>query len=507
MIDASTFSQPVRGSREAQLRALGLAFLTLLLASCASLRIDPSQRPVSYAPVDTQNTALAEVIAPQASANPGLSGFLLLLDGAKALDARVQLCRVAEQSIDLQYYLWNRDRAGRELAAELVRAADRGVRVRILLDDIFEAGRDIEVARFSSHPNIEVRYFNPKKTRKRFAPLRQLTELAFRFGQINRRMHNKIFAVDNQMAILGGRNIGDEYFDQGEDFNFYDSEVVAVGPIVPQVSASFDDYWNSSSAYPVAALAGSRAVTSYEDLLSQGYFAAVTEDDPREILAESLPLFHWAPARLVVDDPGKVDDPKRYQSNVLPALRDLIRDTSDSVILQSAYFIPGKAGVEGLGQLVESGTKVTISTNSLASNNHAIAHSGYGKYRKALVRNGLELYELKPSQPERPGTWGIHSKVAVFDRRIAFVGTFNLDPRSAALNTEMALIIESPALAGQLADAIEEQLAAERSWRLTLDERNRLSWNSEHRGSEPEAGVGRRFSSFFLSLLPIENQL
>jgi putative cardiolipin synthase len=503
--------------------------LGLLVSGCASLPKNVEREP-STALATTDDTRLGRAVARGVAANPGRSGIYPLPNARDAFAARVLLARVAERSLDLQYFLWHDDTTGRLLFEEVWRAAERGVRVRMLLDDVNTRGLDRTIATLDAHPNIEIRLFNPFANRDF-----RLGDFATDFARVNRRMHNKSFTADNQVTIVGGRNVGDEYYGADTDVGFVDLDVVAVGPVVREVSREFDLFWNSESAFPAASVIppaaredATRLLEGWERAGREGaalrYVSAV-RDTPlvRQLLDGELQL-EWTIARVIHDDPSKVLQPaERTDLHLLPLLEEALGRPMRELDLVSPYFVPGADGTASLGELGERGVKVRVLTNSLAGTDVAPVHAGYSKYRQDLLRGGARLYELKPKadsqrtrdDSERHGigdssATGLHAKTFSVDRSRIFVGSFNLDPRSARLNTEMGVVIESPTLAGRLSTEFDSRIPRDAyEVRLAADGRS-LEWidrqgDQEIRyTTEPETQLMRRLWIDFLSLLPIE---
>jgi putative cardiolipin synthase len=498
--------------------ALVLAALLIALAGCASLPPNTARQP-SEALSNTGDTRLGRAVAALTRANPGRTGIYPIAGGRDAFAARVVLARAAERSLDVQYYILRNDTTGGLFCEALWQAAERGVRVRLLVDDSGTHGLDAVLAALDAHPNIEVRLFNPYANR-RF----RLGELATDFSRLNRRMHNKSFTADNQATIVGGRNIGDEYFGAGSEVEFTDLDVLAIGPAVHAVSASFDAYWNSDSAYPAAALIrpspekSAEVREAWEKLRDSPeaarYAKAVLATAlVRELLAGSLPL-EWTSARVVSDDPSKVlHPPERKDLHMLPLLEAAVGKPERELDLVSPYFVPTSEGAAALTALAARGVKVRVLTNSLAATDVAPVHAGYAKYRETLLRGGVRLYELKPTAEEsdkRESAGGsdasLHAKTFAVDRSRLFVGSFNFDPRSARLNTEMGVVIDSPSLAARLSSALDSGLPRDAyEVRLAKDGRS-LEWVAEGKvyGAEPGAGFFRSLWIGLLSLLPIE---
>lgn len=504
--------------------------LALLIGSCATLPENTGRTP-SNSITDTAGTRLALASDPQEREHPGDSGFVLLSDGLDAFAARVALTRAAESSLDLQYYLYHKDMVGTLLTYQLVRAANRGVRVRLLLDDMDTAGRDGILASLDAHPNIEIRLFNPFSR-----DTQRASQLVTRFGEVTRRMHNKSFTADHQVTIIGGRNIGDEYFSADPDFSFGDLDVMAVGPVVDQVAESFDLYWNHALAYPVSTLVGSDTeLLSLELLQSRAEdFKAANKDSPYVIRLKNSLLTKviknktlgdfaaWGTAQAVYDSPDKLlNDVDDREYRLSPQLKPYISGTREELVIFAAYFVPGKKGLAFFRSLRERGVRVRVLTNSLASTDVAAVHSGYSRYRKALLESGVELYEVKPNAPDGGTGSGsafgssrasLHAKAFVMDRRQVFVGSFNLDPRSNRENTEIGIVFESPQLADVVADLFDD-IVARSAYRLSIDKAGRIRWHDDTveggkvYSHDPETSWFKRTTVGAMRLLPIESQL
>ena len=429
---------------------------------------------------------------------PGESGFHLLHGGHAALAARLALAQRATRTLDVQYYLFHNDTTGKLVAAALLAVAERGVRVRLLVDDIDTAHKELRLATPNAHPNIQVRLFNPFHTRstnlfvKGWQALREHVRL-------NRRMHNKVFIADNQLGITGGRNIGDEYFNAHHDLAFVDLDVVAAGAIVDELSQSFDQYWNSDAAVPASALPVDasdirlqRAIRFLQAFRAQHldseYGRALTAADPiPKLLTGQLPL-HIARADLIVDPPDKVLIGQLAGLSIKPTRRALI---------VSPYFVPGATGMAYFEYWRSQGVQVDVLTNAYAASDVPVVHAGYANYRIPLLEAGINLYELKPvSEPtgERLRDLGsgssrasLHAKTFIFDDEHVFIGSFNFDPRSALLNTEMGLVIHSPELSRQVTAIAQDAMRPERSYPPRLVAGNpengtakRLQWHDIH---------------------------
>lgn len=518
----------------AQRRALHVWFAmvgALLLAACASLP-PQSGRTATYASHDTDTTRLGAAFVPSEQAHPGEDAFVALPNGVDALVARIVLAESADRTLDLQYYIWHNDLTGRELGAAVLRAADRGVRVRVLLDDLGTNADDQMLLALDSHPNVQIRLFNPVADRT----FKKLSAL-FSFSRINRRMHNKAFIADNQAAIVGGRNIGDEYFGASATVDFGDLDVLVHGPVVRDVSDAFDAFWNSNSAYPIASLIGRPAdpdalpalrknVDTYLQSEDNADYMKRARDHVGPLLANSATGFSWGKAALLHDDPAKVEHaPTDTGTHLMTQFRALNLQPSDDMLVVSPYFVPGKEGVDWLSTLSHNGVHVTVLTNSLAATDVAAVHAGYRRYREALLEAGVHLYELRPDPDEGPtkksmlgsSRASLHAKTYVFDRQKVFIGSMNLDARSVELNTEIGLLCESDTIAAEVANTIEPQLDRI-AWRVELrpsaNGTQHLIWIQTasdgavtQYDSEPEASSMRRLQVWFLGLLPIESQL
>jgi cardiolipin synthase C len=517
---------PKRGRRRAVLFLLVLCLGAALIEPCSALP-PLGNRTVSTAFTDTSATRLGRAVSPLARAHPGVSGIYPLRDARDAFAARFLLAQAAERTLDVQYYIWRKDMSGTLLFKALLEAAERGVRVRFLIDDNSTSGLDATLAALDSHPNIEVRLFNPLAIRRP----RALGYLADP-SRMNRRMHNKSFTADNQATIVGGRNVGDEYFGATEGVVFADLDVIAVGPVVNAVSGEFDRYWASPSSYPIDRLVppasaaqtakiASAASRIERDPAAVAYMAALRSSAfVRELVEGTLPL-EWTVTRMISDDPAKALG-RAGRETLLPyQLKTLFGAPAARVDLVSPYFVPTAAGVGTFVAWAERGVKIRVLTNSLEATDTAAVHSGYAKWRKALLAAGITLYELR-SSPGIPretdaglaGSSGssLHAKTFSVDGSRVFVGSFNFDPRSAKLNTEMGFVIDSPELARQIA-ATFDSIVPMNAYEVRLSASGRLVWIERRDGvlrrhdTEPGTSVWRRAKVWFLSKLPIERLL
>ena len=497
-----------------------------LVAACAVLP-PLDGRSETHAYTDTAQTRLGQSLSGGVAAHPGQSGIYALPVPSDAFAARVLLASVAEKSLDIQYYIWHGDQTGSLLFEAIRNAADRGVRVRLLLDDANTGGLDDTLAALDAHPNIEIRLYNPLVPRSARA-LNFVTD----FARANRRMHNKSFTADNQVTIIGGRNVGNEYFAAGEGVAFTDLDVIATGAAARDVSGAFDLYWNSPSAYPAATLLGMLTPEAARSSLDAKFVSVRADPEStayveilqrtrliQELVAGKLPL-EWTSARLVRDDPAKtLDTTARTDILLLSDLIPAIGKPSTAFDLVSPYFVPGDSGTAWLIQEARQGVRVRVLTNSLAATDVGAVHAGYIKRRCELLQAGVHMYELEPTGPpgdtKRSGIGSssavqLHAKTLALDEERIFVGSFNFDQRSARLNTEMGLVIQSAALARQLSKAFETEVPR-RAYEVRLTADGHCAEWIQHTGSgevrydaDPGTSAARRAWIRFLSVLPIE---
>ena len=520
------------------LRRLLRWLVPLILAACATLPAERSVTP-SHALTDTAETTLGRHAERTLAGLQGSTGVRMLSRGQDAFLARLVLAEKAERSLDAQYFIWHGDDTGRLLIAAFLRAADRGVRVRVLIDDVGSAANDTNLLLLDRHSNVEVRLFNPLASHS----ARSLGML-FDFARTNRRMHNKSFTADNQITIVGGRNIGDEYFEARSDVDFTDLDALTVGAAVASVSILFDRYWNSPVTYAITELttanpgaeAYAEARASLEEFEraqeGQAYALALRDSGLAQQLRGGTISFTAAEVRVMADDPAKVERPDEDRTkNLVPQLLPEFAGLREQLMLVSPYFVPGDKVVESLRRLRERGVRVRVLTNSLASTDEVAVYAGYAKYQRALLEAGIELYEISPAAV-REGTArqrhkrddddphgsgrsraALHAKVLIFDCRTFFVGSMNLDPRSAFTNTEIGLMIDAPAEAAQLCATLERALpqgAYRLELRTTEPGEAQIEWVRIEDGrevryaSEPMASAWQRFKRWFYSLLPIE---
>lgn len=535
-------SPPMRSldPRKIPIRLAMLAVLGALASGCATLRTDlPREPSTALAPVaDTPST---RYVASETNAHGGASGFRALISNTNALMSRIVLIDHAEHSLDLQYYIFDNDATGRLVAQRILAAADRGVRVRILLDDLDIAGQgqDNVLDALDAHPNIEVRLFNPFRIRNR-SIFSKIGQFVVDGKRLNRRMHNKSFIVDGMQAVIGGRNIGDAYFDAGDQVHFRDLDVLAIGPVVPKISAMFDRYWNSDMSYPVTAYTSIRADAA--DLahvrVALAHDArAFADSDYAQALSETLPdgpsadrkgYWYWGPARLVADDPDKADPDRDGTTRQIGSqLRPMLDGATSEALLISPYFIPGDNGVKYLADMARRGVTIKVLTNALAATDEPEVHAGYAHYRIPLLEAGIDLFELRPA-PGRPPHYSygtssgesLHAKSMIVDKRMVFVGSMNLDPRSRKLNTEMGIIVDCPELAAALSKYFDSATAPENAFHVVLQRPDGdpsskpvLRWIAVDDGKpvtfdhDPETSALKRMRVQMMRVLPIEDQL
>jgi len=488
-------------------------------------------KPASVRDHVTRASRLASAVAALTAAYHGRSGVCLLPHGFDAFSTRVHSARLAQTSIDVQTYIWRDDATGRFIARELLLAADRGVRVRVLIDDMDARPRDLALAALDAHPNIDVRVFNPFRTRSGL--LRTIAELSQRGKRLNHRMHNKSWIVDRAIAISGGRNLGNEYFASAESMNFIDLDVLMLGPAVEKTAREFDAYWNCSLAVSIAHLRKYsrrtidpakyrlRLEQHAREAMAAEYARMLDEQNGLTVLLDRR--YVWsADVRVVADHPSKALGAGSIASHVLDSMVEEIRAASREVLLISPYFVPGMGGTAALRSLALQGANVEVLTNSLAATDVAVVHSGYAKYRRPLLEAGVRIYELKAAAviDEHPSRFrvgssraSLHTKAAVIDAERVFVGSFNIDPRSAELNCEMGVWVRSAALAQELALRFREGTHPLRAFELQVTPDGKLTWidrdgdamHVHHR--EPHASSWRRAISKILGALPIESLL
>jgi putative cardiolipin synthase len=491
-----------------------------LLAGCASIRLDTS-RAADYAPVPAASGPVVEFTVQTANDAPeGDTAFWLLESSRRAFEARIALFDAATTSLDVQYFIWQDDTSGLFLLSRLLDAADRGVRVRLLVDDLSGSGRDDEFYALTAHANVEVRTFNPFRAR---SPVTQALEFFTRFGTLNHRMHNKTILADGHIGMIGGRNIGDRYFGIYDDFIQHDLDIMFVGEIVDDVGRSFDEYWNAPYSVGLDGyLKPERMKMTLDDLralLSESLSADLArlsafETDADAWLQSEAATAMYGFGEYFYDAP---DIDSSTQRRMKSDLYDFFASAREELVISTAYFIPDEELISLLERLRSRGVHVVLLTNSVTSNNHMLAHVAYRRSRRRILHAGIDLYELREDARllaeqsvagVEPGYVGLHTKAAVVDGRLSMVGTANLDPRALDINTEAAIVLEDAALAADLRQRIMDATSPANAWRLELDSRGRERWvsDTETLASEPVRGPFQRVMQFLHRLLPLKEQ-
>ncbi len=524
---------------------LMLCFLLGVAAACTQeeseiVETQTTDKPKSSAFNEPESTYLGRAAGSMAAEHGGDSGFLLMDRGRDALSWRTILADAAEKSIDAQYFLWKDDDAGKIMMQRLLAAADRGVRVRVLIDDSMTESDPEYLARFGAHPNVELRLYKPFGPKHKSLVVRWIDYVAD-LRVLNRRMHNKLYLVDDSVAIVGGRNIGNEYFEYPGPFVNRSRDLLALGPVVDTAGEAFDLYWNSDWTVPIEDVV--TPVPTREEAEEQrkplDVFAADPShyppgfyDDPKKIDAEMARLEQellWGQATLLVDAVPEKDGKSQTHAELDKTGVTLARvtdESTDEVLIQSAYLVLLDESIQALSALTKKGVTLKLATNSMASNNHLTVFVGYAKQRKKLLETGAELYEMRPDAKsaralftaaqleEHKTSFGLHAKTMVFDRKITFVGSFNADPRSVNLNTEIGLLVESETLADAVATSIENDIAAGNSWRVILKDDGKFEWITVEGGvrtaatdTEPMTSAVRRAEAKALGIVPDDAQL
>jgi len=480
-------------------------------------------------PVAEDATPLDAGIAPLLAAHPGQSGLALVDRDLDAFAWRALSARQAGRSLDLQYYIWQDDLTGRLLVRELLQAADRGVRVRLLLDDLNASRFDRTWLALDSHPQIEVRLFNPARAREGL--LQRGFEMMLRAATLTRRMHNKAWIADGRLALVGGRNIGDAYFAAGGDAAFRDMDLLLLGPAVAETGAIFDSFWNSRAAKPVARLLRrarpgdlpalrAELASRAAEARAQPYLERVAADSSlRDIYDGGIePFLYWTPDARVLSDPPQKVAGRGEDAWLIRFVQPLLDGARHRLDIVSPYFIPGEEGTRRLRTLNQNGVQVTVLTNSLAATDVMAVHGAYAESRPGLLEGGVNLFELRPYDSfTRTSLFGsssasLHTKAFIVDDGIGFVGSMNFDPRSVSLNSEMGVFFRDAALAERIRAVLAEELAPGKSWQLQLRD-GRVVWLDASGGTtrllegEPEAGLWRRIAAWLIGLLPIHSQL
>lgn len=498
-----------------------LALLVGFLSACTGTLppLSESDRPLERASAPVESGLWEGLEAVRTD-----NWFRLLNTGPEALEWRLRVIDSATDSLDLQTFIWQADAVGSRILERVLAAADRGVRVRVLLDDAMLAGADSALFVLDRHPNIEYRIFNPAASRAQNAILRELLNTAD-FARIDHRMHNKVLIVDDRSAIVGGRNLANEYFGYDPSYNFRDMEVLAVGPVASALSTVFDRYWNNPWAYPVALVAAAPDAAYTLETLRREIDTLALPYTPESSAQRQTAWLGAArvgvpgEVHVVADAPARGDPDALEQAPVQVAdrLRGLVENADTEVIIISAYFIPTPALDTLIRSIGEQGVELRILTNSLAANNHAAAHSAYRRHRRTLLEAGALLHETRALSRDRQRYMagpvgdrklGLHAKVMLVDRTTSFIGSANFDPRSLRINTEMGLLIESEAMNRAVRSALETDFERANAWQLLLDGDD-LMWISDDRvlRKQPAGSFVERIEDWFFGLLPIESEM
>jgi len=522
-----------------QSASLVTVILACLAAGCSTIDLKHPREP-STALEAPETTPLGQISARIGNQHEGQSGFRLLNNGVDAFVARAALIEQARETLDLQYYIIYGDETGKLLIGRLLSAADRGVRVRILVDDIYRVGKDANIAALDAHPNIEIRLFNPWKYRS--GGVMKIFGFFADARRLNHRMHNKLFVADNAIMVMGGRNLGDEYFGLHHEKDYLDLDILVAGPLTREASSDFDRYWNSEWSVPLAARRDLQAtpeqleairseLAAHVDSMRSSRFgeAALNSELARQIHDHQLQLT-YASAKVITDDPGKVASSRKKDRDSF-LLAQLLRSGPKAIrelLVASAYFVPGKGGVRRFESLATNGVTVRILTNAGEASDVPVVHAGYGPYRPDLLRAGVHLYEVKRlSDPGKEmyesrrfgsANASLHAKCLVVDRERLFIGSLNLDPRSIERNTETGLVIDSPELGRELGALLDRVMAPDLSYEVILrngvdSSSNALEWRAVEGGNnvsfqkEPGLNWFKRFKFKCLGLLPIESQI
>jgi putative cardiolipin synthase len=515
-----------------------LSFCLSLLQSCSTLPPRQSVTPSYSSQIDSQGSYLGQLFAPLQSEHPDKTGYHVLFNPEEALATRLELINAAEKSLDLQYYIWDNDQVGALALEAIVRAADRGVKVRLLIDDNNSKSLQSTYVAMVQHPNIQIRLFNPYRFRK-MRPL----DILLDYDRITRRMHNKTFIADHEVALIGGRNMSNQYYDVGDAFQFSDMDVVLVGKAVEDISHSFDDYWNHDYAYPIAQLAKYRPERlSYARLRQQ---LAANWQQVRSKGDISLDFnrasflhwyqhdlnLHWVNATVIQDSANKINKAIPREQHLSFQMKHILKMPNSHVDLVSAYFVPDDEARAIIKQLRQEGVNIRVLTNSFQANDVPLVHAFYMKHRQELLAEGVQLYEFLPVLPatleheQRIELFGkkkfnrkgfsrssLHAKFMALDDRQVFIGSFNFDPRSAYLNTEIGVILDSPELAKSVNQTMNNELL-KFSYQITLDQKQRLRWHTltpsgmQSYLHEPYLKWWQKIGLKLIALLPIEGQL
>ncbi|MEB3754540.1 phospholipase D family protein [Acinetobacter sp. MD2(2019)] len=516
----------------------GVIALALNLSACNTLPKFQPQPLVHASDINTSQTHLAKLIEPLETANPNLTGYHVLYDPLEAISARLDLINKAEKTLDLQYYIWDNDNIGALALHNIIQAADRGVKVRLLIDDNNAKKMEGIFLALDQHQNIQVKLYNPYRFRN-FRAMDMLLDLK----RINRRMHNKSFIVDHQVALIGGRNMSNQYYNASNNYQFSDIDVLLVGQAVNDISTSFDDYWNDRYAYPVRQIVNSqRHQLRYASLKQQldAHYKKITVQNYLNLANHSRDFdtwlnksieFDWVKAVVVKDSPNKIRDQATAPEYLNTQLSQYVEKPQHNLDIISAYFVPEKNGTKMLSDLAKKGVEVRVLTNSFKANDVWLVHAFYSKYRPELLQSGVKLYEFLPTldnlalNPETPkiaketklslkglSRSSLHAKMMTIDDKQVFIGSFNLDPRSARLNTEIGVLLNSPSLASAIHTTMNNDLS-KYSYQLQLSPQQNIQWlrttppPEQIYNKEPKMKWWQKAGLQFISWLPIEGMM
>lgn len=510
--------------------------ITLAVTGCSTLpkhKIETTHQTAFQ--IDTSQTSLAQIIQPLQEQHPDLTGYHVLYEPLEALAARLRLIDRAEKTLDLQYYIWDNDKVGALALHALIRAADRGVKIRLLIDDNNAKHTEGIFLALAQHPNIEVKLFNPYRFRKYRA-----LDMVLDLKRINRRMHNKSFIADHQVALIGGRNMTNQYYNVSDNYQFSDVDVMLFGTAVNDISKSFDDYWNYEYAYDVREIVNQKAHRlSYESLKQQldEHYKQVTVQNFLDLTRHSQAIdalmnrdiaLEWVKAEVVKDSPDKIKSKAKKEEHLNFQLINHLEKPENNIDLISAYFVPEKKGAKILSDLAQRGVTVRVLTNSFKANDVAVVHAFYGKYRQDLLEHGVQLYEFLPALDKGDldkhtddlekkakvsikglSRSSLHAKLMALDEKQVFIGSFNFDPRSAYLNTEIGVLLNSPPLAQSVHTTMDQNLS-KFAYKLVLDANKKITWQREtSKGpliytKEPKMKWWQKAGVKIISWLPIQ---
>jgi putative cardiolipin synthase len=517
-------------ARPSILWILPLLGASAFLHGCVNAPQHPADTAPSYALPEATDTTWGRYFLRENPGSQSLSGFHVLQTGVDGLAARIQLIRRAERTLDLQYFIFRGDASGSSIRQELQSAADRGVRIRVLVDDGDTAPGDERLLELDGYQNMQVRVFNPFGYRGHNKILRNL-DFVLHKQRLDYRMHDKVFVADNAVALVGGRNIGNQYFQVDPKSQFADEDVFTVGATVPALSHSFDEFWNSDLAVPAEQLTRrKKSRTKIATPLASNYLVRIDSGQPlSDLVSKSAPLT-WAEGRVYYDSPDKRLIERRQAAGRLMSgavEREIGRSINDVVII-SPYFVPSDHELQLLKDAEGRNARVRVLTNSLETNPELAAQSGYGKVRLPLLQSGVSIYEIRARldsvsgsgesrQIARYGTYALHGKMYVFDRRRVFLGSWNFDQRSLRINTEIGVLIDSPAVAEDILHRFDEMISPQEAYQVVLDSAKtdspHLAWKTELNGhlqtlsKEPSRGWWQRLEARMLALLPLQPEL